>query len=193
MVVKVSVAVPALISSGEGKYSALKLVLLGTKVPFPVQLAAEPNPLSFTGKLLVQTVWSGPASTVGIVTKLMEAWSEMGKQAPLPVVVSVKFTIPFDLSAGEGVYTAFNVVLSGVNSPEPEEVQIPPEATVTMPFSCTDFVLPHTVMFVPASTVGDGLVIVMVVWSVTLLQLPFPVDIRVKETLSFAISEDEGV
>ena len=71
-------------------------------------------PFSCTATLFAHTVWSGPAFAVGAAPKLIVIWSVEGEHAPLPVVMSVKVTLPDAISAGVGVYTAFMVVLFGL-------------------------------------------------------------------------------
>ena len=50
---------------------------------------------------------------------------------------------------------AFSVPLFGVKMPLPP-LQVPPVATVTLPFSCTSGSLAHTVRSAPTLAVGAG-------------------------------------
>ena len=86
---------------------------------------------------------------------------------------------------------AFNVFASGVNVPEPPD-QVAPVAIVTEPLSVISALFAQNAAPVPASTVGSG-VIVIVISSVTGVQLPFPVVVSVNVTVPAAISPRLGV
>ena len=81
--------------------------------------------------------------------------SVSGKQVPLPVLVRYNVTDPDVISEGEGVYCALSDVFEGTNVPFPPD-HIPPEATVTDPFSVTVELFAQAVIALPASTVGAG-------------------------------------
>ena len=110
---------------------------------------------------------------------------------PLPVVVSVRLTIPDAISPAVGVYTAFRVFASGLYVPEPPD-HCPPVAIVIAPLSVTLALFPHTIWSEPAFTVGDG-VKKIVIWSVTAIHEPLPVVVNVSITLPELISLCVGV
>ena len=78
------------------------------------------------------------------------------------------------------------------NVPVPDEVQVPPVATVTTPASVTTELLAQTDWSAPAFTVGAG-VIVMVMLADTTPQFPFPVVVNVSVLEPAAISAADGV
>src|SRR5687767_3872091 len=94
-----------------------------------------------------------------------------------PLVVSVNVTVPADISAALGVYTAFNVVLFGLSVPVPP-LHVPPVAPPpTAPASVIE--LPaHIVESGPAVTVAAGL-IVITTSSVNVEHGPLVVNVRV--------------
>ena len=110
---------------------------------------------------------------------------------PLPVVVSVRLTIPDAISPAVGVYTAFRVFAFGLYIPEPPD-HCPPVAIVIAPFSVTFALFPHTIWSEPAFAVGEG-VKKIVIWSVTAIHDPLPVVVSVRVTLVAAISLSAGV
>ncbi len=82
---------------------------------------------------LAQTLWSEPALIVGAGVNPTIILSETASHVPFPVEVNVNVMLPPEISPGEGVYIAFNVFALGEKLPEPEDIQIPPLAMVTLP------------------------------------------------------------
>jgi hypothetical protein len=78
-----------------------------------------------------------------------------------------------------------------VNVPDPPD-HVAPVATDIDPFRAISALLAQNEAPVPASTVGSG-VMVIVIWSVTGVQFPFPVVVKVRVTLHAAISPRLGV
>ena len=92
-----------------------------------------------------------------IVTVLVAA----AQGANCPVVDKVSVTLPAAISAADGVYTAFSVVLFGLNVPVPPDQTPPVALPPTTPASVTLGVLEHTVWLVPAAAVGRGLTVIV--------------------------------
>ena len=82
---------------------------------------------------------------------------------------------------------AFSVLLFGLKVPVPP-LQMPPVATVTLPFKAIALLFAHTVPFVPALTVGAAVKVITRL-AETALQLPLPVLVKVKVKVPAAISE----
>ncbi len=169
---------------------------MGENVPVPkvvhTPLPVVEVPLSAALGLLMQTEIVVPAFTRGasVIVTTMVSVTEI--HSPLPVVVSIIFTLPAAVSAALGVYVPFMSVMSE-KLPVPLLVdQLPPVATVNDPFSVTTALLAHTVWFTPAFAVGAG-VIVTVIWSVTAKQPPFPVEVIVSAMLPAVLSAEVGV
>src|SRR4051812_10876023 len=59
------------------------------------------------------------------------------------------------------------------------------------PFSCTFILLAQTVMSLPASTIGTGLIVMLIV-SIATPQFPLPVDTRIMVTAPAVASPDDG-
>ncbi len=105
--VRVSVTLPFAISVAVGVYEAFRSLLSTTKVPKPlVQVPALAPPLTFPDKtvtaLFAPFVWSIPALTTGAEEKVIVILSLTSKQFPLPVLVTIRVTVPFAISADEG-------------------------------------------------------------------------------------------
>jgi len=83
------------------------LLLFGTYVPPPPDhippVAPVIDPLSVTGVLFTQDVWSTPAFTTGAAVIVIIITSLTGLHVPFPVVVSVNVTVPAVISAAVGV------------------------------------------------------------------------------------------
>ena len=82
--------------------------MLGLKAPVPpVHIPVDDppviEPFKVTSGLLAQTDWFTPALTIGAGVMVIVILSLTGLQFPLPVVVSVKVTVPAVISAAEGV------------------------------------------------------------------------------------------
>ena len=167
----------------------------GLKVPWaPLQVppvATVTAPLRAMLALLAQSTPPVPASAVGMAVKVMSTSSVTAWQAPLPMVVSVRVSVPAAISAAVGVYTAFSEAMLGAKVPAPP-LHWPPPAPVTEPPSCTTALLEQTAIGAPASATGAGRM-VMVIWSVTGRQSPFWVEVRVSVTVPRAISAGLGV
>ena len=195
VVVSVSVTDPVVLSVAVGRYVAVSVVLFGVNVPAPPDHAAPVamvnDPPSVTSALLAHTVWSVPAFTVGAGVNVINIWSLTALHVPLPVVVRVSVTEPFDISDADGVYTAVSVVLFGENDPAPPD-HAPPDAIVIFPASVVAVLFAHFVWSTPAFAVG-GAEKVIVTWSVTAVHVPFPVVVRVSVTLPFEVSVAVGV
>src|SRR5690606_8074909 len=134
---------------------------------------------------------SAPAFAVGAGVMVHVTWSLTAEQRPLPTVARVRVTLPAVRSAALGVYTALSVLLFGLYVPVPP-LHIPPEAPFTMPARVIAEALAHTVPFTPASTVGAG-VKVIVLLSDTWPQLPLPVVVSVRLKVPAASSAGVGV
>ena len=76
--------------------------------------------------------------------------------------------------------------------PVPLLVQMPPVAVVTDPRRLTVALLAHTVLSIPALTVG-ALVMVSTIISETAVQVPFPVVVSVRVIVPLAVSALLGV
>jgi len=127
-VVRVSITEPAVISAAEGVYTAFNKVAL-LKLPVPevdqAEEAALP-PLEPFNKYVLpsQIVASEPALAVAawfMDNIILSLTAPQGPAGSLVVMVSV--TVPAAISAGEGVYTAFNKAAL-LNVPDPEVVQV---------------------------------------------------------------------
>ena len=159
--VNVSITLPAVTSPALHWYVALSVVLFGTNVPvpvvvqIPVLVGPEILPLNPTFRLLTHVTWSLPAFTDGAARIVMVILSVTGKQFPMPVDVIVSVTVPAEISAAVGVYTAFIAVVDGAYVPFPPD-HIAPPATVKVPLSVTVGLLAHDVWLAPAFTVGAG-------------------------------------
>ena len=123
--------------------------------------------------------------------KKMVIWSVTCKQVPFPVVVNVSVKLPEEISAAVGVYVALSVLLFGANTPSPP-VHCPPVAIVTLPANVVAALFAHFVWSGPAFAVG-GEEKKMVIWSVTCVHVPFPVELNVNVTLPAEISPALGV
>jgi hypothetical protein len=106
--------------------------------------------------------------------------------------VRVSVILPAVLSAAEGTYEAVSVFAFGEKLPVPLLLQLPPVATVTVPFKGAFGEVEQIVWSEPAFTVGAG-VTVMIIWSCTALHVPLPVVTRVSVTVVAAISAAEAV
>ena len=103
-----------------------------------------------------------PAFAEGPCTTLICVTSETARQFPLLVEVRVSVTTPAVLSAGLRVYVALSVELLGKNVPLPDVVQMPVEAPPEIePFKVADMVPAHTDWKGPASTFGDGVMMIL--------------------------------
>ena len=77
-------------------------------------------------------------------------------------MVNVSVTVPAVISAAEGVYWAFNVVLFGLNVPVPP-LQVPLDAPPpTLPASVTVGLVEHAVWSAPAFAVAAGLIVMTI-------------------------------
>jgi hypothetical protein len=86
-------------------------------------------PASWIVGALADTVWFGPALAVATALIVTTTCADPAKIPSLmPVVVSVKVTVPAVISSADGLYVAFSVVSFGAKLPVPEEVQMPPVA-----------------------------------------------------------------
>ena len=112
-------------------------------------------------------------------------------QFPCEVEVKVSVTEPLAISTAEGVYIVLSAVFPGLKLPVPP-VHCQAVATVPVPFKVTSGLLAQTVWSAPASTVGAG-VKVTVILSVTGLQDPFPVVVKYSFSVPAAISAAVGV
>ena len=130
---------------------------------------------------------SVPAFAVGAGVMVIVIWSVTGLFGPFPVDVRVKVTVPAEISAALGVYTALSAVFPGLYVPLPPD-HIPPVAPITDPLSVTEGLFAQDVWSTPAFTVGAA-VIVIVITSLTELQFPFPVVVSVKVTVPAVISK----
>lgn len=77
-------------------------------LPLPVTIDQFPEPVEevparFTNELLAQTLWLGPALTVGAGVKVRVMFELTALQVPLPVVVRVSVLLPAAISAADGV------------------------------------------------------------------------------------------
>ena len=109
----------------------------------------------------------------------------------MPVEVRVKVTLPLVLSLSLGVYTVFNAVFDGLNTPVPLVVQTPPVAVVITPFK-TIFSFEHTLLSGPADTVGAGVMVTVILpWATA--QAPVLVAVKVKRTDPLAMSANDGM
>ncbi len=162
------------------------------QVPAPV----EEVPVRVTRLLLAHTEVGPPGFTVGGAVMLKVRLSETAVHFPLPVVVMVSTT---------EVGAAASVAAEGVKvvAAEVEAAKVPvpagadhctPEATVKVPDTAKALLLAHTVPVAgPASTVGLG-VMVRILVSVTGLQkLPDVRPVRVRVTVPVVMSAAEGV
>ena len=86
---------------------------------------------------------------------------------------------------------AFNVVLFGLKLPDPPD-HIPPVAMLTDPFKLSVGLFPQTDLSKPALMVGAEVKEILT-WSLTAVQFPFPVLVRVRLTIPALISAAEGV
>ena len=124
--------------------------------------------------------------------KLICTTSVTWLQLALLVDVKVKFTKPAVSSAALGEYIAFKLVLLGVNVPVPLD-QIPvvvvpdttPERAVAALFLQED-------KSIPALTTG-ALLIIIITWSTTWLQLPLPDEVKDKLTTPDVTSAAVGI
>ncbi len=78
----------------------------------------------------------------GVIVTIKLSFSSL--QEPLPVVVKYNFTLPVVISVAPGVYVVFNAV-GTAKDPSPTVDQIPPAATVTVPFKETSTLFAQTV------------------------------------------------
>jgi hypothetical protein len=117
--------------------------------------------------------------------------SSSALQFPLDVEVRIRITLPAEVSAVPGTYVAFKVVAVGENVPVPSVVQtaLPVEEK---PLSAALGLLMHTEIFGPALTTGAS-VMVMIIVSVTGLQVPTPVEVSVMITVPEAVSAGLGI
>ena len=170
-------------------------MLFGVNIPLP-DVVHEPEPVlevpfKSTDALFAQTVTLLPALTTGwgVNITVIELFS--GRQFPLLVEVSVSTTEPAAKSAALGIYVAFSVVGLGVKLPLPEVVQVP-VPVLEYPFSETLGLFTHTESSGPASTRG-AFVMVIIIWSVTARQFPFPVVVMVIVTVPAVVSAPLGM
>ena len=142
---------------------------------------------------LSQAIVSLPALTIAVTVNITFTESITAKHVPLFVDVKNKVTPPAVVSATVTLYEPFNVVSFGVNVPEPEVVQIPlvlpPE---TLPFNDAIIVPLHNTIVEPALTNGDGLYVIIIV-SVTAVQVPFPVEVIMIVSLPLLIAAVSGI
>ena len=99
----------------------------GLKIPL-VEMDAAP---SVSSKQETFVVWSTKDSVK--YSKFNCTVSLWAGQPLFPVEVKIKLTNPIAISAAEGEYKVFKLVLFGKKTPVPP-VQIPPEAICTIPF-----------------------------------------------------------
>ncbi len=176
--VSVSVTVPAAVSAGLKTYDPLSP--FGEKVPEPLVVhvpnPVEDEPESRTGPAFAQSVWSMLAETTGGCVYIMLTVSVTALHNPLPVLVSVSNTDPFEISEGDGMYCALSAFALGLKLPVPLVVQValPVEED---PLSVAFGLLLQRNIVAPASTVGAS-VMVTTIESITAKQVPFPVEVR---------------
>src|SRR5688572_22158803 len=139
-------------------------VVLGSKVPAPPlqipPVAMVKEPFRLAAPLLAQSVWSLPALAVGAAVIVKVTSSLTALQVPLPTVVSVRVTVPAVRSAALGVYTAFRVALFGAYVPVPP-LHTAPVAPIWLPARVIAELFAQTVPFGPASTVGAGVNVIV--------------------------------
>jgi uncharacterized protein with FMN-binding domain len=186
---------PALISAADGVYDGFSTNAFGEKTPVPVLVHCPPpawstDPFNWNPATSAQTL-PAPEFTIGEGVIFRVRGSLTALQVPLPVDVNVKITECAVVSAAEGRYAAFSTLAFGVKIPVPEVVQVPPLATVTIPFNETAEASAQIVLSGPLLTCGAG-VIVITVKSETDEHPPLLVDVNVKLTLPDAISAAEG-
>ena len=86
---------------------ALRVVLFGAYVPAPPLQAPPVAPVTDPANVMVEafahTVPFGPAFTTGAGVMLIVRLLDTGRHVPLPVLVSVKVSVPEAISAAVGV------------------------------------------------------------------------------------------
>ena len=169
-------------------------MLFGKKIPKPPLHWAPWEtvllPFRFTTALFEHKVWSILALTVGAPVKVKVTTSLTALQFPFPVVVIVNVVLPDNNSAGVGLYVGLSAFTLGEYVPFP--LQITPVAKVFEPDKFTCALFSQTVCATPASTVGDGVKLTIKL-SLSALQTPFPVVVRVKTTFPEVISAGVGL
>ncbi len=141
------------------------VVLSGVNTPVPpdhtAPVATVYEPFSVVTALFLHLVWSTPAFTVGDGVIVINISSLTAEQFPLPVVVSVKVTLPALISPAEGVYCVLSTLFPGTKVPVPP-VHNPPVAMVTAPFNVAAGLFPHTVISLPAFAVGSSVKVITI-------------------------------
>ncbi len=115
-----------------------------------------------------------------------------GVHDPYPVDVNVNVTLPAAISAPLGVYVAVVSEVGLANVPVPLVVQAVLAAFVALDPAviATAPEFEHVLIAVPATAVGEAVVIVFV--EVTVAQLPLPVAVKVNVLLPAVISAALG-
>src|SRR5690554_1814800 len=107
VVVSVRLTSPFVLSFGPGIYLANSVFLLGLNEPSPVVVQVPPEavviiPLIFTSFSLLQIVRLSFTTTVGISLKVITMSSETKLHEPFPSEVSLKVTLPVNVSLLDG-------------------------------------------------------------------------------------------
>ena len=121
---------------------------------------------------------------------VMTTFPETDLQVPFPVVVAVNVTIPFCLSAAEGVYSGL-IKSAFENVPVPLVDQCRPEAMVTLPCRAMEGASAQMICSVPGFTVGAGVMNRFTV-SFTGLQFPLPSEVSTSIICGNFLSSVEG-